>query len=368
METSKHLHIIAFDCPYPAHYGGIIDIWYKIIALHRLGIEVTLHVFLYRDKTPQIEINKYCKNVFYYNRNTKLWKHLSNIPYIVNSRISLELVRHIVADPAPVLMEGLHSTASLLALKAHGIPCFIRMHNIEEKYYKYLYTLEENNYKKAYYYLEYKKIRLYEKNINQSSGLIFLSPKDEKSVSLEIKKTTIYPFHGMNIVNQNAQILRILFHANFEIKENRIAAEKIISMADIICLPIIFAGKNADTLPVPILNTKIQFINNPSDEEMLKLLHCSAIHLLPQSQPTGIKLKLIQSLFSAKYIITSTEMASDFPWETNVIVYETLSSIPKIVKDIFEGKINPKHKNNLLLTLDDNQNAQKLWNFIIENS
>lgn len=368
MTASKHIHIIAFDSPYPAHYGGVIDIWYKIIALHHIGIDITLHIFLYGGRKPQIEINKYCKKVFYYHRNTHLSQHLSTLPYIVKSRKNNELIRHILTNPAPVLMEGLHSTASLLELKAQKIPCFIRMHNIEEKYYRYLYALENRNYKKAFYFLEYKKIQSYERQLNQSSGLIFLSPKDENSFESKTNHTTIYPFHGMYIDEKNVQILSLLFHANFEIKENRLAAEKIISMSDKIHLPIVFAGKNADTLPAPRPSSNVQFVNNPSDEQMLQLLRSSAIHLLPQSQPTGIKLKLIHSLFTAQYIITSAEMASDFPWENEVIVYKTWSSIPKIVKDISEGNINPKSKNSILLTLDDKQNAQRLWNFIIENS
>ncbi len=28
--SDKHLHVIAFNVPYPADYGGVIDIFYKI--------------------------------------------------------------------------------------------------------------------------------------------------------------------------------------------------------------------------------------------------------------------------------------------------------------------------------------------------
>ena len=43
----KHLHIISFDIPYPPNYGGVIDVYYKIRTLHKLGIKIHLHCFEY---------------------------------------------------------------------------------------------------------------------------------------------------------------------------------------------------------------------------------------------------------------------------------------------------------------------------------
>ena len=34
----KHLHIVSFSIPYPANYGGVIDVFYKLVALHKAGI------------------------------------------------------------------------------------------------------------------------------------------------------------------------------------------------------------------------------------------------------------------------------------------------------------------------------------------
>ncbi|MGB4283887.1 MAG: hypothetical protein WBJ48_04150, partial [Bacteroidales bacterium] len=43
--SNKTLHLISFDMPYPPNYGGIIDVFYKIRALHRVGVNIILHVF-----------------------------------------------------------------------------------------------------------------------------------------------------------------------------------------------------------------------------------------------------------------------------------------------------------------------------------
>jgi len=56
----KHLHIISFDVPYPTDYGGAIDVFYKIKALHKLGIKIHLQTYEY-GRGQQDELLKYCE-------------------------------------------------------------------------------------------------------------------------------------------------------------------------------------------------------------------------------------------------------------------------------------------------------------------
>ena len=44
-KTLKELHVVAFDVPYPANYGGVIDIFYKVQALSEAGVKVHLHCY-----------------------------------------------------------------------------------------------------------------------------------------------------------------------------------------------------------------------------------------------------------------------------------------------------------------------------------
>ena len=63
MTQNKEIHIVAFTIPYPANYGGVIDVFYKIKALYKLGVKINLHCFKY-DRTDSIELNKYCKTAW----------------------------------------------------------------------------------------------------------------------------------------------------------------------------------------------------------------------------------------------------------------------------------------------------------------
>ena len=53
----KFIHVVSFDVPYPANYGGVIDVFHRLKALHKNGYKIILHCFEYgRDK--QIELDK----------------------------------------------------------------------------------------------------------------------------------------------------------------------------------------------------------------------------------------------------------------------------------------------------------------------
>ena len=54
----KRLHIISHDVPWPADYGGVVDLFYKLKALHAEGIKIKLHCFLYGSRNKQDELNK----------------------------------------------------------------------------------------------------------------------------------------------------------------------------------------------------------------------------------------------------------------------------------------------------------------------
>ncbi|MDD3107200.1 MAG: hypothetical protein PHP65_05330 [Bacilli bacterium] len=86
-----HLHIIALNIPYPANYGGVIDIFYKVKDLYNNGVKIILHCFDYgRGEQPELE--KYCEKVYYYKRNTSFINSLQSTPYIVQSRKNKQLL------------------------------------------------------------------------------------------------------------------------------------------------------------------------------------------------------------------------------------------------------------------------------------
>jgi hypothetical protein len=138
-----YIHIISFDIPYPANYGGAIDVFYKIKSLSNLGVKIILHCFEY-NKERQEELDKYCEKVYYYTRNNLFYSLLSYIPFIVKTRANNELIINLKRDSYPILFEGLHTTFPLLKNVFLNRKVFIRMHNKEGDYYKGLAKSEKN--------------------------------------------------------------------------------------------------------------------------------------------------------------------------------------------------------------------------------
>ncbi len=146
----KHLHIICFTVPYPVDYGGVYDLFYKLVALHQQHIKIHLHCFDY-GRGPQAELNKYCENVHYYKRHTGLRALSATYPYIVSSRKNEVLTQRLLADDYPILMEGVHCTHLLNDSRFANRHCFVRLHNVEHIYYYNLFRNSRSLIKKIYY-------------------------------------------------------------------------------------------------------------------------------------------------------------------------------------------------------------------------
>ena len=75
----KQLHIVSFDVPFPANYGGVIDVFYKIKSMHQERVGVILHCFQYgREKSEELE--SICEKVYYYKRKMNWLGFFSKTP------------------------------------------------------------------------------------------------------------------------------------------------------------------------------------------------------------------------------------------------------------------------------------------------
>lgn len=312
---NKHLHIVCFDIPYPANYGGVIDIFYKLRALHQAGVQIHLHSFLYnRDPAPELE--EFCTEIVYYKRKTGFRYNLGIMPYIVVSRRIPGLLKNLLKDDYPVLLEGLHTTAYLPELRKAGKAVFVRSHNIEHEYYRGLAGCEARNYRSLFFKTEALKLENYEPVLANASGIIAISPSDYTHfLKYNIPCTFIPAFHAeekISIAEGTGEYA--LYHGNLEISENREAAlwlgEKIFRPLG---LPLVIAGKNP---PLSLReafekDAHIKIISSPSDSFLQSLIDQAGMHVLPTFLQSGIKLKLIRALFTGRWVLTNAHMVEN---------------------------------------------------------
>ncbi len=309
---NKKLHIISFDIPYPPNYGGIIDIYYKVAALQNTGAEIILHCFEYNRK-PAKELEKLCEKVFYYNRRKTILKQLSFLPFIVKTRNHPELLKNLLADPAPILFEGLHTCYFLNHPKLRDYKKLVRTHNIEHEYYHYLWKSEKEQIPRFYYLLESFKLKFFERRLKHADYILPISIQDTDYFSNKYGKTislpAFHPFSKVSILKGTNEYA--LFHGNLSVAENLKSVTYLIEQIFTeITIPFIIAGKNPpEWLVKKIKNIPhISLVINPNAEEMDKLVQNAQICLIPTFQPTGLKLKLLSSLFGGRHCITNSTM------------------------------------------------------------
>jgi len=72
----RSLHIVCLDVPWPADYGGAIDMMNRIKCLRQHDIAIHLHYFSYNDRGMPNELNQFCESIHVYQRK-KGWEGFS---------------------------------------------------------------------------------------------------------------------------------------------------------------------------------------------------------------------------------------------------------------------------------------------------
>lgn len=365
--SEKHLHIITFDVPYPANYGGVIDVFYRVKALTEAGVKVHLHCFEYG--RGEQEVLKRCHEVKYYKRDTSLVNQLSLTPFIVNSRRSEALVNDLLEDDFPILCEGLHTTLVLLDKRLKDREIYVRTHNVEHDYYKGLGDSERFGWKKLFYLSEAWKLRRFEPILRKAAGIFAISRKDEDYFSSQYGKTVLVP--GFNsadsVCSETGRGEYVLYHGNLSVKENENAAkwliENVFSKLDLHCIvsglnPSEKLKKLAEKYPNVILAA------NPDDAEMIELLRNAQVNILVTNQPTGLKLKLLNALYNGRFCLVNSDMVKGTSLDKLCIVADEpdqmIDEIKRLMeKDFTEGDI--KNRDVRMRQLYDNEaNARKI--------
>ena len=338
-DSDYHLHIIAFDVPYPANYGGVIDVFYRVKALSEAGVKVHLHCFEY-GRGEQEVLNR-CHEVKYYKRDTSFAKQMSLTPFIVNSRRSEELVKDLLQDDYPILCEGLHTTAILTDRRFKNRKIFVRAHNVEHDYYKGLGDSEKCVWKRLFYYAEAWKLRRYEPVLKKAKGIFAISQSDTDYFSKEYGKVTLIP--GFNaadsVCSETGRGEYVLYHGNLSVRENEEAAkwliENVFSELNLHC---IVAGLNPSEKLMKLADnhSNVTLVANPDDAEMIDLLRNAQVNILVTNQPTGLKLKLLNALYNGRFCLVNSNMVKGTSLECLCIVADEPKQIMAEVKRLME--------------------------------
>lgn len=349
-DTDYHLHVISFDVPYPANYGGVIDVFYRIKALSEAGVKVHLHCFEYG--RGHAEVFDRCHEVKYYKRDTSFWKQLSRDPYVVASRRSEALIKDLLKDDYPILCEGLHTTAILNDSRLGGRKVFVRAHNVEHDYYRLLADSEPTFWKRWFYRMEARKLRRYEPILKKAAGIFAITQQDADYFNQHYGKAVLVPgFSALSrVCSETGRGDYVLYHGNLSVAENKKAAqwlvENVFSELDVPC---VVAGLNPPDSLRKLCSRypHVRLKANLHDAEMMDLIRNAQVNVMVTDQPTGLKLKLMNALYNGRFCLVNDDMVRGTSLDQLCVLAEEpeqfISQIRRLMKEDFtEDDINER--------------------------
>jgi len=342
----KHLHIISLDVPYPANYGGVYDLFYKLPALQSQGVKIILHCFD-NGRGQQPELNKYCERVYYYPRNTGHKGFTFSLPYIVSSRNDETLLQNLLKDEYPIFMEGIHCTYPAIDHRFNGRKKFVRIHNVEHSYYQRLYSCSHNLFNKAYYRWESNRLFQYERAlVNKATAFWAVTEKDTQYFRdhFDCKTIDYLPLFipPWEVRCQAGMGTYCLYHGDLSVASNDEAAKWLLQhVFGKLQIPFVVAGKNPSAALEKIAHQNMHtcLVANPSEMEMQDMIAKAQINILPSFNNTGIQIKLLNALFNGRHCLVNKNMVAGTGLEELCVVAETAESFSNIVAQMFHQKI-----------------------------
>lgn len=374
--TTKHLHIITHDVPYPADYGGVVDLFYKLKALHQLGVNIHLHCFT-QGREPQEELNKYCASVNYYQRKKNISRFSLALPFIVNSRVSDELIKNLQKDDHPILLEGIHCTYYLQNGMLKNRKVAIRLHNTEFEYYKQLARHESNIFKKLYFLNESRLLKKYEKKIANKACFLAVSEQDVNAYSKVFGAGNIHylpvfiPF--TSVAGKEDKGCYCLYHGNLAVNENEAAAEWLLkNVFSATTVPFVIAGRSPSKKMQQLAHQHPHtcLVADPSEKDMQDIIAKAHIHVLPSFNNTGIKLKLLNALFNGRHCLVNSAAIEGSALADHCHIATDAGSFQQKIKELYEQSITEqeiqKRQDLLKLVYNNELNATKIISILFE--
>lgn len=357
----KYLHIISFDIPYPANYGGVIDVFYKLKSLYDKGIKIILHCFEYPGRERNEILNNNCDKVYYYPRLMGIRSVLSLKPYIVSSRRSEELIINLQKDNHPILFEGLHSCYYLNDRRINNRTKIYREHNIEHSYYFNLFKVDKKIKNKIYFFVESIKLLLYQKVIKHADITFAISNDDQdylKRVYPEKKIEHLPCFHANDKVDvKSGKGNYALYNGNIEVPENAFAVSYLIKRVfKNSKFKFVIAGMNPPRhiLKLAAKYSNVEIIANPDDQHMFEIIRDAHVNILITFQATGLKLKLLNTLYNGRFCLVNEKMLNGTNLNELCEIGNSPTRLIEKLKILFNQDFNNDHIQKRIEILNDN--------------
>ena len=368
--ANPDLRIITFAVPYPPTYGGAIDVYNTVKALHKEGVKVRLHCFVYGSFSPHDALKEVTDEVYYYPRIT--WPALLSpgMPYIVASRKNPKLLADLNSDSSPILFEGIHTTGFLEEFKDRKK--LLRAHNIEHQYYNHL---AQNSQRFQYLFFQRESLALerYECNHACEFDHVFaISTGDQAWFEKKGAKCDFVPaFHGIEKTDiKNGRGNYLLYQGDLSIESNQKAVLELLKAPGIDQYPVVIAGRSGERTFEEKL-TKCSNLRREvdvSEEAMTDLIKDAQIVLVHSKHSSGMKVKIFPALYHGRFIVANDNCMTKTPVDNEMHEYKHVNELASVIQNIWPLEFNDDYSKTRTEALrgipDDREKARMIMRYL----
>ena len=369
---NKNLHIISFDNPYPPNYGGIIDVFYKVKALHALGFKIYLHCFTATIPLHYKELQLLTQEVFFYKSSSNPLLYFSKIPFSVISRTNKKLLVNINKINAPILFEGLKTAGLVMNNQLNNHYKILRLHNIEQDYFAGISKSEKSLFRKIAFYFETKKYERFETIIQKFDQVICLSNFENKYINSKFKNSVYVPvFHGnKNVIKLDEFGEYAVYHGDLNTADNKEVVRFLISVFnEIPDYKLIIASSDNEKFVTDLIknNYNIKFVRFKNFEDLKVVLQNAHINISWSFQKSGTKLKLINSLYNSRFSIINENIIDEKSIADLCIQVVNKSDLILKILELKNQSFKDFESRKVVLetVLNDLKNAQLIANLLV---
>jgi hypothetical protein len=272
-------------------------------------------------------------------------------------------------------MEGIHCTFPLLDARLHGRSFFVRLHNVEYRYYADMSRHSRSLLRKLYYRIESYLLKNYEKRI---AGLAEFLPVTEADLqayreAFNCGQIRLLPLFipDWQFSCQEGMGTYCLYHGDLSVDANEKAASWLLTKVFAhLQLPFVIAGRNpSESFRQLVAGYRhCCLIANPSETELQDMLTRAHIHVLPSFTHTGIKWKLLNALYHGRHVVVNEATEAGSGLEAACHLVETPEAFRHLIAQLYHQPFSEKdmrQRQSLLNNRFDNAaNADKLCNWI----
>jgi hypothetical protein len=368
--SSIDLHIVTFAVPYPPTYGGAIDVWNRLKALHAEGVKIHLHCFIYGQHLPQSKLQEVASEIHYYPRSVWPVFFAKGQPFVISSRQDKQLLKRLKEKPFPVFFESMQTTGWLEDLPNQQK--FLRAHNVEHQYYHKL-SQNSGGFRSMIYSRESQCLEDYECAHAKDFEAIFSISEPDHSwfISKGGKSFHIPPFHGIDKVEIDPGTGKyLLYQGDLSIEINQRAILDLVRMIpEKFSMPFVVAGRAGDQA----FESKIASFPNirreadVSPENMISLVRHAQVILVHSLHAEGMKMKLFPALYSGRFIMANSLSATHTALDEAIHFYEPdnfISMLTELSQVPFDEKALDHRKQILTSMPDDATKARQIIRYL----